>query len=100
MGPGNDRVHASCQITGNFSGRNAAGVASVALATSPRIVLADEPTANLDSKASEALLDLMLELNAELGTTYLFATHDPTVLQRARRVIRMLDGLITEDPGA
>lgn len=70
-----------------------------ALATSPRIVLADEPTANLDSKASESLLGLMLELNQELGTSYLFATHDQTVLHRVQRVIRMLDGVISEDPG-
>jgi putative ABC transport system ATP-binding protein len=70
-----------------------------ALATSPRIVLADEPTANLDSKASESLLGLMLELNQELGTSYLFATHDQTVLKRVQRVIRMLDGVIAEDPG-
>ncbi len=70
-----------------------------ALATKPRIVLADEPTANLDSAASGALLDLMLELNKELGTTFLFATHDRFVLERARRVIRMLDGRVSEDPG-
>jgi putative ABC transport system ATP-binding protein len=70
-----------------------------ALATGPRIVLADEPTANLDSKSSESLLDLMLELNGELGTTFLFATHDHTVLERARRVVRMLDGRVHKDPG-
>lgn len=70
-----------------------------ALATGPKIVLADEPTANLDSKSSESLLDLMLELNDELGTTFLFATHDHTVIERARRVIRMLDGRVHSDPG-
>jgi putative ABC transport system ATP-binding protein len=70
-----------------------------ALATGPKIVLADEPTANLDSKSSEALLDLMLELNDELGTTFLFATHDRTVINRARRVVRMLDGRVDTDPG-
>jgi putative ABC transport system ATP-binding protein len=68
-----------------------------ALATEPRIVLADEPTANLDSAASSALLDLMLELNDELGTTFLFATHDPAVLDRTRRVIRMLEGRVVDD---
>ena len=70
-----------------------------ALATGPRIVLADEPTANLDSTSSESLLDVMLELNGELGTTFLFASHDPTVLERSRRLVKMLDGRIAEDPG-
>jgi putative ABC transport system ATP-binding protein len=70
-----------------------------ALATGPRIVLADEPTANLDSKSSESLLDVMLELNRELGTTFLFASHDPTVLGRVRRLVQMLDGRIAGDPG-
>lgn len=68
-----------------------------ALATSPSIVLADEPTANLDSSASAELLDLMVELNAELETTFLFATHDPMVLERARRVVKLLDGRVSED---
>ena len=66
-----------------------------ALATKPAIVLADEPTANLDSDTSASLLDLMLELNEELSTTFLFSTHDPVVIQRARRVIRLLDGRVT-----
>jgi putative ABC transport system ATP-binding protein len=65
-----------------------------ALATKPRIILADEPTANLDSATSAGLLDLMLELNAELGTTFLFSTHDPTVIERARRVVELLDGKV------
>jgi len=66
-----------------------------ALATHPEIVLADEPTANLDSTTSAELLDLMVELNEELGTTFLFSTHDPVVLERARRVIRLLDGRVS-----
>ena len=65
-----------------------------ALATHPQVVLADEPTANLDSETSEDLLDLMLELNAEMGTTFLFSTHDETVIDRARRVVRLLDGRV------
>lgn len=65
-----------------------------ALATRPRIVLADEPTANLDSATSAELLDLMLELNQELSTTFLFSTHDPAVIDRARRVVRLLDGRV------
>lgn len=65
-----------------------------ALATRPRLVLADEPTANLDSGTSGELLDLMLELNDELETTFVFSTHDQTVIDRARRVIRLLDGRV------
>jgi putative ABC transport system ATP-binding protein len=65
-----------------------------ALATDPAIVLADEPTANLDSETSAGLLDLMQELNQELNTTFLFSTHDQVVIDRARRVIRLLDGRV------
>ncbi len=65
-----------------------------ALATHPQVVLADEPTANLDSETSEELLDLMLELNAEMGITFLFSTHDETVIDRAHRVVRLLDGRV------
>jgi putative ABC transport system ATP-binding protein len=65
-----------------------------ALATRPAIVLADEPTANLDSDTSAGLLDLMQELNEELKTTFLFSSHDPVVIERARRVVRLLDGRV------
>jgi putative ABC transport system ATP-binding protein len=65
-----------------------------ALATRPDIILADEPTANLDSDTSASLLDLMQELNQELKTTFLFSTHDPVVIERARRVVRLLDGRV------
>ncbi len=58
----------------------------------PPLVLADEPTANLDSKTGAALLDLMEELNAEHGITFLFSSHDPAVLARARRVVHLQDG--------
>jgi putative ABC transport system ATP-binding protein len=71
-----------------------------ALATHPRIVLADEPTANLDSETSAGLLDLMLELNRELGTTFLFSTHDPAVIERARRLVELLDGRVHRDSAA
>ena len=65
-----------------------------ALATQPEVVLADEPTANLDSATSRHLLDLMLELNIEMGITFLFSTHDETVIESARRVIRLRDGRV------
>jgi len=68
-----------------------------ALATSPDIVLADEPTANLDSATSEGLLDMMAELNRDLGTTFLFSSHDPVVIDRVQRLIRLRDGLVADD---
>jgi len=63
----------------------------------PALVLADEPTANLDSTSSEALLDVMEELNREEGTTFVFSTHDPRVMERARRLVRLVDGQIESD---
>lgn len=68
-----------------------------AVAGNPAIVLADEPTANLDSEASANLLDLMRGLNEERGVTFLFSSHDPMVINRARRVIRLRDGRIQAD---
>jgi putative ABC transport system ATP-binding protein len=68
-----------------------------AIAADPRIVLADEPTANLDSKTAESLLDLMLEMNQQRGVTFLFSTHDPRVMHRARRILHLVDGRIAED---
>ncbi|MCA9738207.1 MAG: ABC transporter ATP-binding protein [Gemmatimonadota bacterium] len=68
-----------------------------ALATQPDVVLADEPTANLDSETSSALLDLMDELNRELGTTFLFSSHDPVVIERVRRLVRLRDGRVDAD---
>ncbi|MFQ6046278.1 MAG: ABC transporter ATP-binding protein [Gemmatimonadales bacterium] len=63
----------------------------------PALVLADEPTANLDTATSEALLDVMVRLNEELGTTFVFATHDSRLIERARRVVRLVDGAIDSD---
>ena len=68
-----------------------------AIAAEPELVLADEPTANLDSKTSASLLDLMMDLNRKKDVTFLFSTHDPEVMDRARRVIRLRDGRIEED---
>jgi putative ABC transport system ATP-binding protein len=68
-----------------------------AIAAEPAIVLPDEPTANLDSKAGAALMDLMRRLNDEQGITFVFSTHDPMVVERARRVIRLRDGRIESD---
>ncbi|NWF35812.1 ABC transporter ATP-binding protein [Mariprofundus sp. KV] len=68
-----------------------------AIVTRPAIVLADEPTANVDSHTAESLLDLMQQLNREQGITFLFSTHDQHVIDRARRIITIHDGKIESD---
>jgi putative ABC transport system ATP-binding protein len=68
-----------------------------ALANRPAVVFADEPTANLDSRTADEILDLMRQLNEERAVAFLFATHDPRVVDRANRVISLTDGRITED---
>ncbi len=68
-----------------------------AIASNPRVVLADEPTANLDSRTAEGLLDLMVRMNEERGVTFLFSTHDPRVMARARRIVYLVDGRIAKD---
>lgn len=67
------------------------------LVKKPKLVLADEPTANLDSKTGEDVLKIMLEMNEELKTTFLFSTHDPLVMDYAQRKIELKDGQITRD---
>lgn len=68
-----------------------------AVAAKPKIILADEPTANLDSKNSHMLMDMMRSLNEREGVSILFASHDAYVLERVKRVIRMNDGAIVDD---
>jgi putative ABC transport system ATP-binding protein len=68
-----------------------------ALATKPQFILADEPTANLDSKSASNLLDIMDKLNKEENITFLFSTHDQRVIDRARRVITLVDGKVASD---
>ena len=68
-----------------------------ALASKPKFILADEPTANLDSKTAENLLDLMKKLNEEEGITFIFSTHDQRVIDRATRVITLVDGKVVSD---
>ena len=68
-----------------------------ALAPKPKFVLADEPTANLDSKSTNDLLDIMATLNEEEGITFVFSTHDQRVIDRAKRIIRIDDGKIVDD---
>jgi len=65
-----------------------------ALVKKPSLILADEPTANLDSRTGKDILDLMLELNRKEGTTFIFSTHDPMVMECARRLVRLRDGIV------
>jgi len=65
-----------------------------ALASKPKFVLADEPTANLDSKSAENLLDIMVRLNRQEGVTFVFSTHDPRIVAKARRIITLEDGKV------
>jgi len=68
-----------------------------AVASRPALILADEPTANLDSKTSDELMQLFTELNESHGSTFIIASHDQRVMNYAKRLIRMLDGRIVED---
>jgi putative ABC transport system ATP-binding protein len=68
-------------------------------ASKPQFILADEPTANLDSKSASNLLDIMAMLNKEENMTFIFSTHDQRVIERARRVITLVDGKISSDSG-
>lgn len=68
-----------------------------ALATNPKMILADEPTANLDTENGEQVMEIMKKLNKETGTTFVFATHDPRVIKYAERVVTLQDGVIAKD---
>jgi len=70
-----------------------------ALVKEPRLVLADEPTANLDSVTSREVLDIMVRMNRELSTTFIFSTHDPMVMEYARRLLEIRDGTLSRDEG-
>ncbi|MBI2981640.1 MAG: ABC transporter ATP-binding protein [Deltaproteobacteria bacterium] len=85
-----DQIH---KLPGEMSGGQQQRVAVArALASHPEMILADEPTANLDSTTGSALIDLFRELNEQFQTTFIFASHDPMVIQRAERVVRLKDG--------
>jgi putative ABC transport system ATP-binding protein len=70
-----------------------------ALVTRPQIVMADEPTANLDSVTGQNIIDLMRHMNEEDNTTFIFSTHDHRVMKHARRIVKLEDGVIIRDPG-
>lgn len=84
------------QLSGGQQQRIAIARAVVA---EPALVLADEPTANVDSKTADALLDLMQRMNAEHKVTFLFSTHDKRVMDRASRLLKLSDGLLVDDNG-
>lgn len=67
------------------------------LASRPKFVLADEPTANLDSHSADTLLDIMESLNQKEGVTFIFSTHDPRIMQRANRIVSLKDGKLSSD---
>ncbi|MDI6638336.1 MAG: putative transport system ATP-binding protein [Bacillota bacterium] len=83
---------------GDLSGGQQQRVAIArALVKGPDLVLADEPTANLDSETGKAIIELMLEMNQKKGTTFIFSTHDPMVMDYARRLVTVRDGRVAED---
>lgn len=90
-----DKIHSKPnQLSGGQQQRVAV---ARALASKPKFILADEPTANLDSKATNQLLDIMEKLNKEEHITFIFATHDQRVMDKARRVITLDDGVVISD---
>lgn len=94
---GDRMMHRPNQLSGGQMQRVAI---ARALVTGPQLVLADEPTANLDSKTSDQIIDLMLALNRDKGVTFLFSTHDPRVMEHARRVVSIHDGVIVDGTAA
>ncbi|MBI3285153.1 MAG: ABC transporter ATP-binding protein [Burkholderiales bacterium] len=83
-------------LVGNMSGGQQQRVAIArALALNPSLILADEPTGNLDSKSANAIFELMRKVNREQGTTFLMVTHNPNLSQRCDRIIELVDGRIT-----
>jgi len=94
VGLGQWARHRSNELSGGQRQRVAIARALVA---KPKIVLADEPTANLDSATGESIIELMKRMNKELGTTFVFSTHDQKIVEIADHVIRLKDGLIAEN---
>ena len=94
VGLGEHRKHRPAELSGGQRQRVAI---ARALVTNPDIVLADEPTANLDSATGDQILTLMNEMNQKQQTTFIFSTHDPHVLKYAKNVVKIKDGLIHQD---
>lgn len=97
VGLGDRMHHYPAQLSGGEQQRVAL---ARAFSISPRMLFADEPTGNLDQRTGQTIVDLMLELNRESGTTLVLVTHDPEIAREARRTIRLSDGCIVEDSAA
>jgi putative ABC transport system ATP-binding protein len=97
VGLGERLDHYPAQLSGGEQQR--VGIAR-AFAAEPRVLFADEPTGSLDAETGRAVIDLLVELNREAGTTLVLVTHDPALAARARRVIRLAAGTIVSDTAA
>jgi putative ABC transport system ATP-binding protein len=97
VGLGDRGHHYPAQLSGGEQQRVAL---ARAFSTRPKVLFADEPTGNLDAATGATIIDLMVELNRDLGTTFLLVTHDLDLASRARRTIRLLDGRIVADSAA
>jgi len=94
MGLGHRLNHFPSQLSGGERQRVAI---ARSLANGPSVLLADEPTGNLDSKSAQQIMELILQLHGEMGMTFVLVTHDLTIAERATRTVSMRDGRVTSD---